>query len=165
MEVSSPFLSKSSSYIFENLTAVELGKEGLRTLDTRNNACQTSSCDPVWPVQGTARDLEWPDLRPEQGVGGGETSREVRSLGMHQDAWTYTPCTTRAQQSGEWAKKAFQKSWIWVQHNPDVYPRPRVQLYRLVMLTPSELPNIVNIASALEELVRDSPYREEGWAS
>ena len=33
------------------------------------------------------------------------------------------------------------------------------------MLTPSKLPNIVNIASALEELVRDSPYREGGWAS
>ena len=55
---------------------------------------------------------EWPDLRPEQGVGEGETSRGVRSLGTHQDAWRYTPCTTRAQQSGEWAKKAFQKSWI-----------------------------------------------------
>lgn len=31
------------------------------------------------------------------------------------------------------------------------------------MLTPSKLPNIVNIASALEELVRDSPpFPEKG---
>ena len=47
MEVSSPFMSESSPYMFENLTAVELGKEGVRTLDTRNNAWKASWCDPV----------------------------------------------------------------------------------------------------------------------
>lgn len=69
VEVSSPFMSKSSACMFESLTAVELGKEEVRTLDARNNTAKACWCDPVWSVRGTASDLQWLEHRAWVGSG------------------------------------------------------------------------------------------------
>lgn len=98
---------------------------------------------------------EWEEVRP-------------KGAGSHGHTGGFVQVNTICQESPEegWLGQEglAQKSWIWSQHKPDGQPGPRVWMYRRVMPLPSQLLNIVSIASTREGLVKDSQTEKGTWA-